>query len=159
MSMDGIGWEDWPMTEECYSCRQETDLANLPIRERIYLDEQWRLVHAFNSALPGWLVLVPRRHVLAIADLNAEEAAGLGPLLVRVSQVLGAVTGCAKTYAMQFAESAGFEHVHVHVVPRMPDLPQPYRGPGIAHYLTRPAVERMTAQDQDSLAEKIASRL
>jgi mannose-6-phosphate isomerase len=42
---------------------------------------------------------------------------------------LKAVTGCAKTYVMLFAEAQGFRSPHLHVVPRSGDLPGNYRGP------------------------------
>ena len=32
---------------------------------------------------------------------------------------------------MQFAESEGFEHVHVHVVPRLADWPSEFKGPKV----------------------------
>jgi diadenosine tetraphosphate (Ap4A) HIT family hydrolase len=120
---------------DCRTCVQEADLANASPLERIYLDEHWRVAHAFDSALPGWLVAVPRRHVTTIAELTPAEAAGLGPLLLRLSQALHKTTKCEKTYVMQYAETEGFRHVHFHVVPRMAGLPVEHRGPGIFHYL------------------------
>ena len=102
----------------CLSCNGNADIDRLPMRERIAVDEFWRVAHAFDSALPGWLVLLPRRHVTTIAGLTDAEAASLGPWQVRLSRALGAVTGCAKTYVAQFAEAEGFAHVHFHIVPR-----------------------------------------
>lgn len=80
----------------CFSCDQARRGATLPIRERIYDDGLWRVAHAFNNALPGWLVLLPLRHVTSIAELTADEAARLGPLIHQVSQALHAITGCQK---------------------------------------------------------------
>ncbi len=91
-------------------CRSEERFDALPPRERVDTDEHWRVVHAFDSRLPGWLVLVPRRHVTSIADLTDAEAASLGTWQVRLSRALTAVTGCVKTYVMQYAEQAGFAH-------------------------------------------------
>src|SRR4051812_12353714 len=101
----------------------------LPPREVVAAAEYWRVAHAFDSALPGWLVLVPRRHVTAIADLSDEEAAGLGLWQLKLSRALRAVTGCVKSYVMQFAEQEGFAHVHFHLIPRLADLPGDRRGP------------------------------
>lgn len=103
----------------------------MPARERIAADEYWRVAHAVGRALPGWLVLVPRRHVTAVADLTDDEAAGLGSWQVRVSRALREVTGCVKTYVVQFGEAKGFSHVHFHVIPRMADLPAEHRGPKV----------------------------
>ena len=118
-----------------------------------------RAAHAFNSTLPGWLVLLPRRHVTSIAELTPAEAAELGPLLHRLSQALQAAVGCTKTYVMQFAEADGFSHVHFHLVPRMPDLPADHRGPRVFHYLTRPSDEWLTVDARDQYAADIAARL
>jgi diadenosine tetraphosphate (Ap4A) HIT family hydrolase len=100
-------------------------------RERVVATRHWSVAHAFNTALEGWLVVLPRRHVVAVDQLDAAEAAELGPLLVAVSRALRAVVGCEKTYVIQLAESPGFNHVHVHVVPRRADLPADLAGPRI----------------------------
>jgi len=124
-----------PDAVECYSCSREREFERLPVRERIAHDEYWRLAHAVRSALPGWLVLLPRRHVTAIADLTDAEAARLGTWQVAASRALHAVTGCPKTYVAQFAEAEGFSHVHFHLVPRLPDQPADRRGPAVFGYL------------------------
>ncbi|MGH3304985.1 MAG: HIT family protein, partial [Streptosporangiaceae bacterium] len=120
---------------DCYSCIQEAAGGNSPPWGRIAADEYWRVAHAFNSAVPGWLVLVPRRHVTALAELTDAEAAALGSWQVRLSRVLARVLGCQKTYVAQFAEADGFAHVHFHVVPRPPDLARDLRGPRIFQLL------------------------
>lgn len=143
----------------CYPCIKESGFATLPPRERIAADDHWRVVHDFNSALPGWLVLLPRRHVTALHDLSDAEAAGLGAWQVRLSRALQAVTGCAKTYVMQFAEAEGFAHVHFHIVPREAGLPVELRGPGIFHFLRRPQDERVTPDEADALALALRDHL
>jgi diadenosine tetraphosphate (Ap4A) HIT family hydrolase len=143
----------------CYTCRSEQRFGSLPVRELVAADEHWRVAHAFDSALPGWLVLVPRRHVTVVADLTDAEAATLGTWQVRLSRALRAVTGCAKTYLVQFAEKEGFAHVHVHVVPRMPDLSEDRRGPRVFGYLGAPEGQRVTEADQDRLAAALRSEL
>jgi diadenosine tetraphosphate (Ap4A) HIT family hydrolase len=118
----------------CYACDQS--VPDAPFRERLVRVGGWRVAHDFNSSLPGWLVLAPLRHVLALAELTAEEALTLGDLLRKASIALTAVTGCEKTYVMLFAEADGFAHLHVHVVPRMADQPEDRRGPAVFGYLT-----------------------
>ncbi|MFI6697834.1 HIT family protein [Streptomyces sp. NPDC050509] len=89
---------------DCYTCGQEARIEELPLSERIVLDRHWRVAHAFDTALPGWLVLLPRRHVTAVHELTDAEAATLGTWQVRLSRALRDVTGCVKTYVAQFAE-------------------------------------------------------
>ncbi|MEU4877385.1 HIT family protein [Streptomyces sp. NPDC021608] len=144
---------------DCYTCGREEEFDDLPPRERVAHDPHWRVAHAFDAAVPGWLVLLPRRHVAAVHDLTDAEAAALGTWQVRLSRALRAVTGCAKTYVVQFAEAEGFAHVHFHIVPRMPDLPPEHRGPGVFELLRRPEAERVTAARADRTARLLRARL
>lgn len=123
-------------TMGCRTCGENSRPAPRPPRERIDGDEHWRVAHAFGTPLPGWLVLIPLRHVERVADLTGAEAASLGRWQVRLSGAVQEVTGCAKTYLAQFAESPAFRHVHFHVVPRAADLPQEWRGPAVFGLLT-----------------------
>jgi diadenosine tetraphosphate (Ap4A) HIT family hydrolase len=141
----------------CYSCEQESRFDELPARERIAADGHWRVAHVVGGSLPGWLVLIPRRHVTTIADLTDAEAADLGRWQVRLSRALTAVTGCVKTYVAQFAEAEGFSHVHFHVVPRMPDLPQELRGPGVFQLLA--VAEPVSDDHADAMATAIAESI
>lgn len=84
----------------CWVCDNNDRFEVLPEWERIAADEYWRVAHAIDTALPGWLVLIPRRHVTSIADLTDAEAADLGAWQVRLSRALGTVTGCMKTYVV-----------------------------------------------------------
>ncbi|MFC6022781.1 HIT family protein [Plantactinospora solaniradicis] len=144
---------------DCLACRNNDLSSVLPPRERVAEDPHWRVAHAFDTSLPGWLVLVPRRHVTSIAELTDAEAATLGLWQVRLARALEAVTGCAKTYVIQFAEQDGFHHVHFHVVPRMPDLPAERRGPRIFGYLHPPVDELLDDDRRDELAVALRARL
>jgi len=92
---------------------------------------RWDIVHAFGTSVEGWLVLVLRRHITALADLTEHEAQELGPLVRSTSIALREALGCEKTYVAQFAEHEEHPHVHVHVIARMADQPDDMKGPGI----------------------------
>jgi diadenosine tetraphosphate (Ap4A) HIT family hydrolase len=143
----------------CYPCEKEAQFDALPPRERVASDQYWRVAHAFGTALPGWLVLLPRRHVTAVHDLTDAEAAALGTWQVRLSRALRDVTGCDKTYVVQFAEAEGFAHVHFHIVPRTAELPREQRGPGVFELLRAPKSERVTADQADRMALALRARL
>jgi diadenosine tetraphosphate (Ap4A) HIT family hydrolase len=143
----------------CYTCAQENLFDQLSMRERIAFDEHWRVAHAIGTALEAWLVLVPRRRVITVAELTDAEADRLGAWQVRLSRALHRVTGCAKTYVVQFAEVDGFAHVHFHVIPRLPDLPQDRRGTAVFSYLARTQEEQVTAQRMDSVSESLQRAL
>ncbi|GAA1669244.1 HIT family protein [Fodinicola feengrottensis] len=144
---------------DCYTCAQEAGLATAPPRERIAYDDHWRVAHVITSSLPGWLVLLPRRHVTTVAELTDDEAAALGSWQVRVSRALHAELGCSKTYVVQFAEAAGFSHVHFHLVPRLPDLPSTQVGPKIFARLGVAPDLQVSEADMDALAAGLSRRL
>jgi len=143
----------------CHTCEliQRRDAGNAPDWDCIHRTPYWDVVHSYNTTLPGWLVLVARRHITSIAELTEAEAAEFGPLMRQVSLILQDLTGCAKTYVMQFAEQADHPHVHFHIVPRMPDLPADCRGPNIFKYLG--VQEPLTEEAMNQLALQIRARL
>jgi diadenosine tetraphosphate (Ap4A) HIT family hydrolase len=134
-------------------------LAELPPRERIAVHGGWRVAHAFDSALAGWLVVLPVRHLTRLSELDADEAAALGPLLTAASGALESVTGCLKTYVLLLAEQEGFGHVHFHVVPRMADFDAETVGPGVFRFLGRPESEQVPPDDLDRLARALAPEI
>jgi len=97
---------------------------------------------AKGTRLPGWLVVVPTRHVTSLAELSASEAGELGPLLRDVTRALEQAVGCTKMYVALFAEAEGFGHVHFHVIPRMRDQEEALRGPGVFRLLGASEEER-----------------
>lgn len=144
---------------ECYTCRNEVRFPDLPPREMIAADDRWRVAHAFNTALPGWLVLVPRRHVGSIADLTDAEMRGLGSWQVLLSRALRDVTRCEKTYVMQFAEMEGFSHVHFHIVPRASDLAADLRGPQVFGLMGGDHPNVLTSDEMDVISTKLSQAL
>lgn len=139
------------VSADCYSCAQ-SGAQELPIREDILCDGDWRVAHSFNSSLPGWLVLVPLRHIASPDEMTNEEADALGRLIRDGSIALKRATNCEKTYVIMFAEAEGFTHVHFHLVPRMSDLPEDRRGPKIFAYLKETPISFAA---QDELAQNI----
>ena len=143
---------------DCLSC-ERAGWDDKPLRERVLVTEHWRVAHAYDTSLPGWLVVLPHEHVESLSQLTPEAALELGPLLRRLSLALELVTGCTKTYLMFFAEAEGFPHVHLHVVPRMADQAPEERGPRIFARLGRPEPEQVPPEEMDALAERIAAAL
>ena len=141
----------------CLTCDlvHRRDRGEAPPWDNIVRTAHWDIVHSYNTSLPGWLVLVARRHVAAIDELTDEEAAELGVLLRRVSAALRQVTGCVKTYAVQFAEQAEHPHVHFHVIPRMAAQPADRRGPRVFAYLGVPAEEQVSEERMNAIAVEV----
>ena len=118
-------------TQDCALCLDPAALAEAPPRERVHVTDNWRVV-AHRSGLPGWLLVVPRRHIETLSEFSDAEAAELGPILRAATRTLQTVVGAEKTYALMFAE--GTRHVHFSVPPRMPDHPKDRRGAGVMAY-------------------------
>jgi diadenosine tetraphosphate (Ap4A) HIT family hydrolase len=140
---------------DCIPSRNWERLLELPRSESIVVGAHWRVAHAFNSALAGWLVVLPRRHVTALDQLAEEEIVELGPLLRRLAAAPRAAIGCERTYVMLFGEQQGFTHVHLHVVPRMADLPNEHRGPQVLQFLEQPEEAWIGQAAEDDLAGKL----
>ena len=75
---------------ECRTCELLAlrDAGEAPPRHNVIRTAHWDVVHAFGTAIEGWLVLVLRRHAGAISELDEAEAAEFGPLVVRVCRGL-----------------------------------------------------------------------
>jgi diadenosine tetraphosphate (Ap4A) HIT family hydrolase len=142
---------------KCYTCElvARRDAGEAPPWDLIYRGQYWDVVHSYDTALLGWLVLVARRHMEAIAAMSEDEAVELGQLLRRVSVALKETTGCVKTYVIQFAEKAEHPHVHFHVVPRMADQPEERHSTKIFGYLGVPEEERVSEDVMNELAAKV----
>ncbi|MEO6996858.1 MAG: HIT family protein [Terracoccus sp.] len=142
----------------CFACDHQASDA-LPPREDVVHTEYWRVAVAFNSTLPGWLVINPTRHLTSFTELAPAAADELGGLVHRLSRALEQVTGCVKTYLMQFSEADGFSHLHVHVVPRMPDHPAEARGPKVFAYLDDDPAQWLPETERDDIALALRSAL
>jgi diadenosine tetraphosphate (Ap4A) HIT family hydrolase len=139
------------ITVPCGSCKR-LEASNPPPRDRVAVTGGWTVAHAFNANLEGWLVVLPTRHVEALDELTAEEADELGALLRATTAALRSVCGCSKTYVLLLAESAGFSHVHFHVVPRSADFDDRFRGAKVFGLLGNPELPLVTDERKDELS-------
>ena len=122
---------------DCVACRANRGEITAP-GGPLYDDGLWRLEHTFEPIpMVGWLVLKPLRHVEQLADLTPPEAAALGPLLQRVASAMRATLAPSKVYSALFAEAV--THLHIHLIPRAPDLPPAFRGPDAFKLLSEAA--------------------
>ena len=99
-----------------------TEIAGGP-GDEIASSPRWRLrLHASPSPLAGWAILDLRRHAATLDLLEPEEAAELGPWVVRATAAIRGATGCTRVYLLGFAEAV--PHVHLHLAPRHGDDPE-----------------------------------
>jgi diadenosine tetraphosphate (Ap4A) HIT family hydrolase len=146
---------------ECRTCEllAVRDAGGAPPRDNVIRTAHWDVVHAFGTAIEGWLVLILRRHAGAISELDEAEAAEFGPLVVRVSRALEETTGCERTYVSLFAEDPAHRHVHVHVVPRFREQPDEVRGVRVFSRLGLSDEDSVTPERMDELALALRERL
>jgi diadenosine tetraphosphate (Ap4A) HIT family hydrolase len=97
----------------CGVCASLTDGAAAVVLE----NELWQVRHiGAPHGVPGWMMLLTRRHVGGPAHFDDREAASFGPTLRHLSRVLEEVTGALRVYMAAMGES--FPHFHCHLVPR-----------------------------------------
>ena len=60
---------------------------------------------------------------------------------------------------MQFSEAEGFSHLHVHLVPRMPDLPRALRGRSVFGYLEDDEERWLPEAERDAVALAVREAL
>ena len=88
--------------------------------EVVYADEEAVAFLDRSPLFPGHTLVVPRRHVVTLADLPAEL---VGPYFARVreiSRLMPGALGAQGTFvANNNVVSQSVAHLHVHVVPRV----------------------------------------
>jgi len=107
------------------SCGMCNKLAQSP--EAVFENELWhvRPIDA-PSGVPGWMMLVARRHVPGPAHFDAREVASFGPTWCHLQRVLLEVTGALRIYTAAMGESS--PHFHGHLVPRFEKMPKDAKG-------------------------------
>jgi len=98
--------------------------------EPVFENELWhvRPIDA-PSGVPGWMMLVARRHVAGPAQFDSREIASFGPTWCHLQRVLLEVTGALRIYTAALGESSA--HFHGHLIPRFEQMPKDAKGWGV----------------------------
>jgi diadenosine tetraphosphate (Ap4A) HIT family hydrolase len=95
--------------------------------EPLYEDEHWHVRPAASPpGVPGWMMMISRRHVGGPAHFDDAEARGFGLALRHFERVLEEVTGALRVYTAAMGESS--PHFHAHMVPRTASMPKDAKG-------------------------------
>jgi diadenosine tetraphosphate (Ap4A) HIT family hydrolase len=106
--------------ESCAVCASLSGEGRL---QPLFEDDLWHVRHASAPfGVPGWMMLISRRHVGGPAHFNDEEARAFGPALRHFERVLEEVTGALRIYTAAIGESS--QHFHAHMVPRYASMPK-----------------------------------
>jgi diadenosine tetraphosphate (Ap4A) HIT family hydrolase len=98
----------------CLACDLAAGRADLP-GGQIHATSHWVVEHCIGPLGVGTLVVKPRRHTLHVSDLNAAEAAELGPLLRDVAKAVQDLIAADQVYVALWSHAGG-EPVHIHFV-------------------------------------------
>ena len=94
--------------------------------EPLYEDALWHVRPAPSPpGVPGWMMMITRRHVGGPAHFDDREARAFGPALRHFERVLERVTGALRIYTAALGES--HPHFHAHMVPRYATMPRDAR--------------------------------
>lgn len=89
----------------------------------------FRAMYNIAPILPGHSLVVPKRHITSIMDLDADESAEIIHFSKNVVRLLlKAFDASGFDWTIQEGNDAGqtVEHLHLHLIPRKPkDLPNP----------------------------------
>lgn len=120
-------WAPWRLafisgekTGECIFCTKPTQNDD----RKNYIFERRELVFGMLNRFPynsGHLMIAPYRHVATLKELKKGEWEGILELLQDTTGALDRLMkpeGYNVGFNLGGASGAGFEHVHVHVVPR-----------------------------------------
>src|SRR5712691_6334490 len=116
---------------ECHSCRSISGGKRISPGPFIHEGAYWLVDHAYPTSHLGWLVIVLKRHAEALHDLSREEFAELAEIQYKLARVMRQDARVEKEYTMCFAEAPGFNHIHIHFVPKPENLPARLKGPAI----------------------------
>jgi diadenosine tetraphosphate (Ap4A) HIT family hydrolase len=89
--------------------------AGLPRLCPFFGTEYWLVEHCVGPLGLGTLIVKPKRHVTAVAELTIEESEELGPLLRRTSSVANRLVGADQVYNCLWSHAGGVP-VHIHFV-------------------------------------------
>lgn len=141
---------------DCGICTAKT---LTPVDMIVYEDDHWRLRHATETNILGYLVLESKRHFLDLAQASADECATYGTTLALAMKVIRQVVKPARIYTFSLAEAV--PHFHVHLIPRTDALPRAYRGRGIMSYplapVASPTLTRETCARLKAAIKRLSS--
>jgi len=95
----------------------------------VHQTSRWIVNHAVGRLNLGTLIVAPRDHVVAIADLDVVAAAELGPLLRDAARIVEAICQPEQTYVCVWSHGrTERRHLHILVQPVTTALVAQYGG-------------------------------
>jgi ATP adenylyltransferase len=147
-NFDKLGYLKGKRPDGCILCMVAEGSEDV---ERLIIHDSGAFIVSLNlyPYNPGHLIIFPKRHLVDIRAMSAEERAELDRLLDRSLAALDRVhrpSGYNIGYNMGLSAGASIEHLHLHVIPRYP------REIGIAELI---AGKRVLVQDPRETQERL----
>jgi diadenosine tetraphosphate (Ap4A) HIT family hydrolase len=112
----------------CLGCDLMSGRRHLP-GGVVHETPSWVVNHAVGSMNLGTLILAPREHVVAVADLPDAAVAEMGPLLRAIARVVESICRPEQTYVCLWSHGdAARRHLHIAVQPVTTELVHRYGG-------------------------------
>jgi len=106
----------------CLACDLASGASPLP-GGTIHRTQNWTVEHCVGPLGVGSLVVKPLRHVVGLADLNAQESAEMGPLLRDAAQACSELTNADQVYVCLWSHADRRPgHIHFVVQPVTADV-------------------------------------
>jgi ATP adenylyltransferase len=112
----------------CLGCDLLAGRTSLP-GGIVHETDSWVVNHVVGCMNLGTLILSPRHHVVAVADLSDDAASELGPLLRSTARVVELLCKPEQTYVALWSHGASArKHLHIAVQPVTTDVVAHYGG-------------------------------
>lgn len=106
------------MASDCVFCRIVA--GEIPAATVLETDEALAFLD-IGPLAPGHVLLIPKAHVVTLADMNTSQATGVLRHLPALARAVQQATGCAGYNVLQNNGRVAHQavmHVHFHIVPR-----------------------------------------
>ena len=153
---DDISMRLSPDCKSCLAIQGQISLTNTP---RLYDGRYWVIEHIYPTEIAGWLVIVLKRHCHGLHQLTGDELDEFNQLMTAVIRAQHAILGTYKEYVVQFAEAPGFDHVHFHIIPRLPEWPDEWRGSKVFSAIGQNLADPLSATKLADLTQKLQTSI
>ncbi len=105
------------MSEDCLFCK--IIAGDIP-SNKVYSDDDVYAFHDISPAAPTHILVIPKKHISAVNDTNAEDQGLLGRLLLRANEIAEqqGLTEDGFRYVVNTGDYGGqtVSHLHLHIL-------------------------------------------
>lgn len=149
--------------KNCTSCQAIRASKRINQVPRVMETKNWVVEHGYPTSMKGWMVIMPKRHVTSVHELNREEMAEFGELLHEVCVGQHELYKTENEYFVQYSEGAEYQHINIHVIPRLEKWPESMKGFGvfnaIGEHAENPITEMSAAEESMKMQSFLLKRL